>query len=273
MSNITHVPDRAPHFVRLPFGSALHGALRLFAYLSFTLLLMPLQAILVAMRAKASEAFPRWYHHQCCRLLRFNIQIKGEQTAHRPTLFAANHTSYLDITILGSLIPGSFIAKAEVASWPLFGWLAKLQRTVFVDRKRHTTHHQRDELSRRLDMNQNLILFPEGTSNDGNRLKPFRSALLSVAEKNPRLLIQPVSLAYTEIHGLPMGRAFRPLLAWYGDMPMAGHLWRFACLGPVTAVIQFHEPVTLTEMGSRKELTKYCEEKVAHGLSEALRNK
>ena len=99
-------------------------------------------------------------------------------------LFAANHISYLDITVLGSLLDASFIAKTEVAGWPLFGWLARLQRSVFIDRRARSTAHQRDSIAARLAAGEALILFPEGTSGDGNRLLPFKSALFSVADQH-----------------------------------------------------------------------------------------
>jgi 1-acyl-sn-glycerol-3-phosphate acyltransferase len=192
---------------------------------------------------------------------------------NRPTLFVSNHTSYIDITVFGALIPGSFVAKAEVAQWPLYGWLAKLQRTVFVDRKRNTAHLQRDQLQQRLAAGDNLILFPEGTSNDGNRVLPFRSALLSVAEaSSPEapLVIQPVSVAYVALNGIPMGHGLRPLVAWYGDMTLGPHLWQFSRLGKVTAVVEFHPSVDLKDAGSRKDLTRYCLTAVANGVERAL---
>src|SRR5206468_8064053 len=138
-------------------------------------------------------------------------------------LFAANHISYTDITILGSLIPGSFIAKTEVAGWPFFGWLAKLQRSVFVDRRVHSTATQRDAISDRLAAGDALILFPEGTSGDGNRVLPFKSALFGALERGkdlPPVTVQPVSLAYARLDGMPIGRLYRPFFAWYGSVEL-----------------------------------------------------
>ena len=175
--------------------------------------------------------------------------------------------------MLGSLIAGSFVAKAEVADWFFFGWLAKLQRTVFVERRVRRTADQRDVMARRLEAGDNLILFPEGTSDDGNRVLPFKSALLSVAERRPHdqaLIVQPVSLAYTRLDGLPLGRALRPLFAWYGDMELAPHLWQLAGLGRLTVVVHFHPPVTLEDFGSRKRLSDHCQAKVAEGVALAL---
>ena len=130
-------------------------------------------------------------------------------------LFAANHISYTDITVLGSVIPGSFIAKAEVANWPFFGWLAKLQRSVFVDRQVRSTATQRDAIGERLAAGDALILFPEGTSGDGNRVLPFKSALFAAAQQGedcPPVIVQPVSLAYVRLDGMPIGRALSPVL-------------------------------------------------------------
>jgi 1-acyl-sn-glycerol-3-phosphate acyltransferase len=171
------------------------------------------------------------------------------------------------------VVPVSFVAKAEVAQWPGYGWLAKLQRTVFVDRRRNSTMEQRDSIGRRLAAGDALVLFPEGTSNDGNRILPFRSALLSVAEAAPAdrpLAIQPVSIAYTSVNGVPLGWGLRPLVAWYGGMELGGHLWRFSRLGLVEVVVQFHDEARVGDFPSRKELTRYCAEAVAGGVDRAL---
>src|SRR6185295_10353226 len=222
---------------------------------------------------------PMTYHRLCCWLLDINIEVRGTMSTVRPTLFVCNHSSYLDISVLGSLITGSFIAKAEVADWPLFGYLAKLQRTVFVDRQRRATaHHQRDLLVQRLDEGDNLILFPEGTSNDGNRTLPFRSALFGVAERKGEsgrpeplpLTIQPVSLAYVRLNGMPIGRSLRPFLAWYGDMELLDHLWHVAGLGRITVAVEFHAPVTLAQFASRKDLSEHCQRAVAEGVAAAI---
>ena len=256
-----------------PFGSDTLGARRLVGYLLLTLLLMPVQALFVVLGTGMAERFPIVYHKLCCRLMGIDIATVGTMSRNRPTLFVSNHTSYIDITVLGALIPGSFVAKTEVARWPLYGWLAKLQRTVFVDRKRNTAHLQRDQLQQRLASGDNLILFPEGTSNDGNRVLPFRSALLSVAEASSSeapLVIQPVSVAYVALNGIPMGHGLRPLVAWYGDMTLGPHLWQFSRLGKVTVVVEFHPPVDLKDAGSRKDLTRYCLAAVADGVERAL---
>ena len=254
-------------------GSPLRAFGRISAYAVFTLALIPIQAVFVLFGCRAQVRFPVWYHRRCCRLLGFRVARRGKPVLDGPVLFVSNHCSYLDIAILGSLLPASFVARADMAGWPLFGALAKLQRSVFVDRKSIRTIQHRDEMSKRLEAGDSLILFPEGTSSDGNRVLPFKSSLLSVAELTPGgrpLVVQPVSIAYTMLDGLPLGRYLRPFFAWYGDMDLLGHMWQWAGLGRLTVVVRFHDPVALSQFGSRKALAEHCYEVVSRGLSEAL---
>lgn len=246
---------------------------RLSLYLAVTLPLMPVQAAALALKQSFARRLPRIYHSWTSRVLGFRITIEGERSTRRPTLFVANHTSYVDIEILGSLVEGCFVAKSEVARWPLFGWLAKLQRTVFVDRRVRSTAAQRDAIRERLDQDENLILFPEGTANDGNRVLPFKSALFSVADyagAGGALPVQPVSIVYARLDGIPLGRSYRPFFAWYGDMELAPHLWHMLGLGTVEVVVTFHPPVTLAQFGSRKALAEHCYRAIADGVSRGL---
>ncbi|MGD9614141.1 MAG: lysophospholipid acyltransferase family protein [Alphaproteobacteria bacterium] len=287
-ANLDHIGSSALRFWRLG------------VYLLWTVPLMPVQAVGLALRRRWVVTFPRLYHRCCRRILGIEVRVIGQPATARPVLFAANHISYLDITVLGSLLDASFIAKTEIASWPLFGWLARLQRSVFIDRRARSTARQRDSIAARLAAGEALILFPEGTSGDGNRLLPFKSALFSVADHiaGPGAIhrgaihggaihrgaihrgaihggagavtVQPVSIAYTRLDGMPLGRGLRPFIAWYGSMSLAPHLWRMLGLGRLEVVVEFHSPTTLAACGSRKNLARYCEERVAEGLAGAL---
>lgn len=253
-------------------GSPLRAFVRIAAYLAATIVLLPVQVFAVRFNRRLSIQLPLFYHRLCVRILGFQIRTHGERVTTGPVLFACNHTSYSDISILGALLPASFVAKAEVASWPFFGGLAKLQRTVFVDRRPAKATVQRDEMVRRLEAGDNLILFPEGTSSDGNAVLPFKSALFSVAQIEPNgqpLLVQPVSIAYTRLDGMPVGRALRPYFAWYGDMTLAPHFWEVAGLGHATVDVVFHPPVTIRDYETRKGLAEHCFKVVADGVSVA----
>ena len=246
---------------------------RLLAYLCFTLLLIPVQALAVAMKWRLAVSLPITYHGMCAKLLGFDVRTNGKLHAGGPTLFVCNHVSYLDITMLGAVLPASFVAKSEVAGWPLFGLLAKLQRSVFVDRRPSSTSKQRDAMQQRLEEGDNLILFAEGTSGDGLHVLPFRSALFSAAERvvhGRPPVVQPVSIAYPGIDGLPTGRAHMPWIAWYGDMGMGGHLWNVIGLGRISVDIDFHPPIGLAEHPSRRHLALACHAMVAEGVDRAL---
>jgi 1-acyl-sn-glycerol-3-phosphate acyltransferase len=249
------------------------AAARAAIYVLFTVALIPVQAVALILRLPLSRRIPLWYHRICCRLLGIRLEVFGRRSRTRPTLFVANHSSYLDIAIYGALIPGSFVAKSEVAGWPLFGLLAKLQRSVFVDRRVRTSHLQATALGQRLEAGDSMILFPEGTSDDGNHILPFKSALLSVAEfraKGEPLTVQPVSLTYSRVDGVPIGRHLRPFYAWYGDMDLLGHAAELVGLGRLTVTVSFHPPVTIDEFESRKALSQHCYERIVSSHSDAL---
>lgn len=218
----------------------------------------------------------RWGHtwHKWCRWASgMKIRCHGRPAEEAPALFVANHTSYLDIPALGSILPATFIAKAEIKDWPMFGLLCKLQRTVFIERDRRKIRAQREELFQRLADGDSLILFPEGTSNNGTFMQPFKSALFSAAEwesEGRPLVIQPVTVAYTQLDDMVMGRRLRPIFAWYGDMSMIGHFWQLLGAGQLGIDIIFHPQTTMAEFSSRKELAEHCERAVAAGLSAAL---
>lgn len=257
----------------------LRAGVLLAGFVLSALLLMPVQAVGLKFNLPYAKKLPNRYHKYLCWLIGIKVVVRGKPH-DGPCLIAANHTSWLDIPILGSLEPSSFVAKSEVAGWPFFGWLAKLQNTVFVERERRTrTAEKRNEIHSRISGGDTLILFPEGTSSDGNRVLPFKSALMSVAQlsivnsdadREDDLLVQPVSVAYMRLCGLPMGRRFRPFFAWYGDMELFPHLWEAFTLGPIEINVEYHKPVTIREVGNRKALAAYCEDRCRAGLIAAL---
>ena len=250
---------------------------RLALYSALTLVVLPIQMLALALGARLSSHLPLFYHSLCARLLGFRVRTRGTPLRKGSVLYASNHASYFDIIVLGSLLRGSFIAKSEVKSWPVFGLLATLQRTVFVERRRARSKEQANSIADRLSAGDRLILFPEGTSNDGNRTLPFKSSLFAAVKpfqtETPHhsdLRIQPVSVAYTRLNGMPMGRGLRPFYAWYGDMDLLPHLLNALALGRVDVEVEFHEPVDPAKFSDRKELAVYCQSIVANGVSRAL---
>jgi 1-acyl-sn-glycerol-3-phosphate acyltransferase len=247
-------------------------------FFTWTMVAILPYTVLMTLRWKYRE-FGLFYWKVVTRICRVTVRTRGRLATDRPLVVVANHSSYMDIVILGRLIPGVFVAKAEVSGWPLFGLMARLARTVFISRQRGSTGTSKTQIESRLSEGEPLILFPEGTSNDGNRVYRFKSALFSVAEKpvilkgkgEPQAVtVQPLSLAYTWVDGVPVGRAWRPIYAWYGDMDLASHLFRLLGFGAVTVDVIFHEPVLLSDFGSRKALSDHCHAVVARGVEGAL---
>lgn len=245
------------------------SALRLAVFLVFTIIAIPIYALVMVAHGPY-RVLARLYWRVCARIMGMEIRLHGERMSHKPGLFVANHASYLDIVVLGSLLDAAFVAKQEVGTWPGISIIAKLGRTVFVKRQRSESARERDVIAQRLESGESLILFPEGTSSDGNRALPFKSALFSVAERCPNgqpLMVQPVTVAYTRLDNMPIGMLWRPFFAWYGDMELAPHIWQVMGLGNLTIDVVFHAPATIAEFGSRKVMADYCQRQVARGLA------
>jgi lyso-ornithine lipid O-acyltransferase len=249
-------------------ASSALAACRAALYVALTLPLMPLQALFVACDWRAASALPRWYHASCARLFGIAIKTTGTPVTDRPVLFVANHISYIDIVAFSALAEVSFVAKTEIAGWPFFGWLAKLQRTVFVGRQRTRVADEKSALETRLAAGGALVLFAEGTTGDGNRTRPFKSALFAAADRSG-VIVQPVTIAYTRLDGMPLCRSLRPAVAWYGDMELLPHLWRLIGLGQLGVEIVFHPATSLAAMGSRKALSQHCESTISQTLAAA----
>src|SRR5260370_322164 len=195
------------------------------------LALIPVQWLAVRLEWPLRRSVPTFYHRNVCRILGIRITEIGRRMAEHPLLIVSNHTSWLDISVITTVAPVVFVAKSEVANWPVFGLFAKLQRSVFVDRtRRHKTRDVNSEIARRLAGGDPVLLFGEGTSSDGNRVLAFRTALvgaardaLAEAEHARRVWIQPLSVAYTGLLGLPLDRDAPPRVAWYGGLAVWPH--------------------------------------------------
>jgi len=251
---------------------------KLALFVLLTVCIMPAQWVGVKLNLSYAKRLPQRFHKMLCGIVGIQVVVRGTPFREGPCLLASNHNSYLDIPVLGSAVPLSFVAKKEVAAWPFFGTLARLQETVFVDRQRRVkAAATANEIHARIAGGDILVLFPEGTSSDGNRVLPFKSALMGVAQMAvgtgrdaTPVRVQPVSITYTKLCGIPMGRQFRPYFAWYGDMELGPHLWEAFSLGPFEVVVEFHAPVTLDEKGDRKSLAVYCQAKSGEGVRRAL---
>lgn len=252
-----------------------------------TLIGIPFQFVFIKTKLPLGRWVPVLYHRIVLKLLRIDIHKAGELSANRPILIVSNHTSWLDILVLSSFLPCSFIAKSEIASWPVFGVLAKLQRTLFVNRqKKSDTQETNKVLFRRLKRGEPMILFAEGTTSEGTRVLPFKSALFGVAsmmaseskhkdeisDDQTALYIQPTCVTYQKLQGLPLNRASRLHTAWIGDMDLMPHLWNVIKGGPIDVTVSFSEAIEVDDGFNRKILAKQAENAVREMNVSALRN-
>jgi 1-acyl-sn-glycerol-3-phosphate acyltransferase len=258
--------------------ATLRAAWLVFLFIIVTLIGIPFQIIAVKLGPRFATLIPYRYHRFVCRLIGLRVTLIGTPVSGG-ALMASNHLGWLDITILSSVAPLSFVAKQEVGTWAFFGTLARLQRTIFIRRERAKALEDREAIRKRLAAGETLVIFPEGTSSDGNRVLPFKSSLFSAAElplgedaaHHKRYVpVQPVSVAYVGLHGIPMGRENRPFFAWYGDMELVPHFWEAFWMGPIDVIVELHKPLTIEEAGGRKQLAAMAETLVRAGVVSAL---
>ncbi|WP_029583395.1 1-acyl-sn-glycerol-3-phosphate acyltransferase [Bradyrhizobium sp. URHD0069] len=250
------------------------------ALLALTLVLLPFQVIGLAFDLRLQRIIPHLYHRVLCALIGVRIRELGRRSMASPVLILSNHVSWLDICVIASLAPVVFVAKSEVAGWPVLGWLARLQRTIFINRQaRHQTGAATKEIAGRLLGGDAVVLFAEGTSSDGIRVLPFRSSLVGAVHHalgnsthHTHVTVQPMSLAYVSFGGLPIGRALRERVAWYGDADLAPHLLHVLASGAVDVTVSWGEAVAYDTSADRKVIARDAEKSVRRMTAAALRS-
>jgi lyso-ornithine lipid O-acyltransferase len=219
------------------------------------------------------NSLPVLFYRMIVWLISIKIEYEGNiEKSKRCNLFVSNHISYLDIPILGSQFPLKFVAKSEVKNWPIFGFLSKLAGTVFIKRARSESLLQKYKIFKLLSEREKILIFPEATTSDGNRVLSFKSNVFSAVE-NQNFFIQPLVIIYSEINGIPINRWLRPIVAWYGDMILTPHLLILKNLKSIQAKIIYLEPVNSKDFTNRKDLSKYIEQKIHRAYSLSLSRK
>ena len=240
------------------------------------LLLYPTQLMALQFGWRIAGWVPVAFHRLFLWLFGVQVLVRGRPPHGGPTLVLANHVSWLDIAVLGSLRPLSFIAKSEVAGWPVVGLFAKLQRSVFIERARRShTAKVNSVIAMRLVRGEVMVLFAEGTTGDGNNVLPFRASLVGSARAAltesslDRIDLQPLAIAYVRRDGLPFTRRDRPEIAWYGDMDLAPHLAAWLRRSRVDVVVTWGEPIPFDATSDRKRATAQAEAAVRAAVASA----
>ncbi|WP_242400806.1 lysophospholipid acyltransferase family protein [Acetobacter okinawensis] len=268
------------------------SAIRLAGLLVWVPLSVGFEACLLPVPGTAKIRWTRVIWGMLCRIIGLRITVHGKRAGtvgglrarkrgERPVIYISNHMSWVDVPVLGTLLPSVFVAKGDIEKWPVMGLVSHIGRTIFVSRQRSTTGRERDLMIQRMVEGDNLILFPEGTSSDGSRVLPFMSAFFAIA-KLPKLkdgmdqsllpvtykpgmapLIQPVSLVYDTLEGLPVSRFRRPVFSWYGDMDLGPHVWQLLQHKRSHVTVVLHEPLDPDLFPSRKALAQAAWKAVA----------
>lgn len=250
---------------------------KLFAFLIGTIILVLIHTIWYILTRRLDVTM--YFHKWCCLVFNIKIKIIGEN-AHRknnPVIYLCNHVSYLDIIVLGSFIDGCFVAKSEVAGWPGFGFLAKLQKTIFIVRERSALIKSRQSIANAMNKDHDIILFPEGTSTAGWDVMQFKAGLLGIFFPDEKgsggdydiidhALVQPVAIKHTKINGKYVTKgdnSKRDLYAWYGDMELAPHLWHFAHTYSSEVEIHMINPLSTKDFVHRYDIANAAQERVA----------
>ncbi|MCB8874282.1 lysophospholipid acyltransferase family protein [Acidisoma silvae] len=248
--------------------------LRVLAVLLWTIICGLPQAVLIFLPGRPKVWVPLIYWRGCCWCLGMTVRVTGAPMVRDlPVVFIGNHSSWLDIPVLGACLPACFIAKGEVGKWPVISIVSRLGRTIYVSRKMAGAARENADIRNRLQVGDSLVLFPEGTTSDGARVMPFRSAFLAVAESDIPHRLQPFSIVYDRLDFLPVRRADRSLFAWFGDMDLASHFNRIARHRGLRATIVLHPPIDPKAGLTRKRLAQQTWHQVAVSAAEIRRNR
>lgn len=240
--------------------AAIRAGLVLLGILGFFAIGLPLQWLTARIAPAATARIPLAFCRTLLRFVGVRLQVEGRPAAGAPLLLAANHVSWIDIPALGAVAPFCFLAKRELGSWPLLASFARIQGTVFVDRKRRRTIPPANRtMAARMAAGRPVLLFPEGTTSAGPHPGQFRSShfaaardLLALPGAPDHVLIQPVAVSYSA-----------PLAAWIGDDDLLRHLWRVLRAPPLRCRITFGLPVCFRGGDDRKAAARQAEAAVA----------
>jgi 1-acyl-sn-glycerol-3-phosphate acyltransferase len=209
-------------------------------------------------------------------ILNIKVTVAGDegQMERGGYVIIANHVSYVDGIVLGSIFPILFVSKREVKRWPIVGQWNILCGTIFINRQRkEEVGSLVDEMTRKLKQETNILLFPEGTSTNGEKLLPFQTVPLA-APLRSRSIIVPATIAYKNIDDAPVTAANRDLIYWYGDMDFVSHFWKLLALRNVDVLVTIQPKIECfhyeDSSAGRKKLAEDCYNRVLGRIVETV---
>lgn len=213
-------------------------------------------------------------------VLGLTVKMIGRPARDKSVLFISNHISWKDILIYSRLIKSiSFVSKSEVGKSAFGRFMANLQKTIYIRRSRKAESKQQSAvLEQRLNQGDRLMLFPEGTTTRGVRVKPFKTALFSVVERVTKTqqkpqIVQPVTICYTHINHLPILYGQRSSVGFVGRVPGMQHFFAALSRKRTDVRVEFHDPIYCDDQLDRKILAQQCFDVISTGLSSAHRQR
>jgi 1-acyl-sn-glycerol-3-phosphate acyltransferase len=223
-----------------------------------------ISALRLPNRWKIVSRWMRGFTRSMRAILNIKVTVEGDarQLERGGVVIISNHVGYLDGIVLGSLFPVIFVSKGEVKSWPVVGQWTTLCGTVFINRQRKGLIPLAvKEISRKLQQRANILLFPEGSATNGERMLPFQTAPLA-APLRSRAVIVPLTLAYQSIDEQPVSAANRDLIYCYNDMPDVPHFWKLLALRRIEARVTIRPKIDCSRYedssAGRKRLAEDC---------------
>ncbi len=253
--------------------------LRLILILIFLILIIlisiPIQFFFNLIGFRFKKLYPLLFYRMIKISTGININFDSAKLDKKNSgvLYIANHVSWFDIICLGTLLDARFIAKKEVSKMGIFGFLAKLSNTFFIDNEnKNKIIEYNNSIQKKLQEGENFIIFPEGTTSDGNGIISFKSSMLECAfDDNNKINIQPISICYSKLNNIPMGIYLRRNIAWVGDTSMVAAMVNFLRSGRITVDIIFHDTMSINNFENRKDLAVYCERKILSGINQQIK--
>jgi lyso-ornithine lipid O-acyltransferase len=244
------VPAPIPNAARVGISQTLWRALGLVAHLVTGVLIIAWAGLSSRPGARPSwlpQAIRWWYQRQA-RVLGVHLEIVG--TPAEGCLLVCNHISWLDVVALGAACAPDFLSKAEVRTWPVIGWMSAVQGTLFIHRGAREVVTVTTAIAARLAAGRTVVIFPEGTTGEGDGVGRFYPQLFAAAFR-PGLAVQPIALSYRRVGGIPPERT----VAFVGEQTMAESLWRILRHPGIIARVEFLAPLRSVPGDDRRALS------------------
>ncbi len=216
-----------------------------------------LAALRICKATNARQKLQTLAYRITLKIWRIKITQIGE-LAPPPVMIIANHCSYVDVPILGALGSMRFTPKSEVRGWFLIGRVVRAFDVVFVDRTPSRANNTQSQLQQALQQSKRLCIFPEGTTNNGTMLKPFKSSMFSLVAGTETLL-QPIAIKYKSVNGAPLDAKTWECIAWFGDASLLPHMWRLGRFKNIKVEVHCLPPLN-PQGANRKELAQQAEQ-------------